>query len=65
MSVFSVHPGFVGTNLFRYFGSDSFLMRHGVSAMVSFLSKTSVQGAQTTIHCAVADVEAESGKYFR
>ena len=65
MSVVSVHPGIVSTNLFRHFESESLKMRLFLPILKSLAFKDPVQGAQTSIHCCVEDIEEDSGKYFR
>ncbi|XP_029546603.1 retinol dehydrogenase 12-like [Salmo trutta] len=57
VTVYSLHPGIVQTDLH---------LNAPVMKMISPFTKTSVQGAQTTIYCAVApELETESGGYYR
>lgn len=66
----SLHPGAVRTELLRYVGDGI----HSIVPMLIKLAhpvflvlfKSSYEGAQTTIHCAVADgLEKYNGFYFR
>ncbi|XP_053198001.1 retinol dehydrogenase 12, like [Scomber japonicus] len=61
VTTYSLHPGVVQTDLWRHLnGPQQFVMK-----MVSPFTKTSVQGAQTTIYCAVEPtLEKESGGYY-
>lgn len=62
MTTYSLHPGVVQTDLWRHLsGLEQFLMNFAKP-----FSKNSVQGAQTTIYCAVEpSLEKESGGYYR
>ncbi|KAG9276478.1 retinol dehydrogenase 12, like [Astyanax mexicanus] len=61
VTVYVLHPGVVQTELWRHLNRA----QQGVMWMVKPFTKTSVQGAQTTIYCAVApELETESGKYY-
>ena len=67
---FSLHPGTVRTELLRYTGEGLFFLVPIVVKLgyplYSVISKTSWEGAQTTIHCAVSDeVLKYNGYYFR
>ena len=66
----SLHPGVVRTELLRNIGDGIsslipiflFLLR----PLLLVVTKSSEEGAQTTIHCAVADgLEKYNGCYFR
>ncbi|XP_071397881.1 retinol dehydrogenase 12-like [Centroberyx affinis] len=61
VTAYSLHPGVVQTELWRHLsGPQQLVMR-----MISPFTKTSVQGAQTTIYCAVEPtLETESGGYY-
>uniref|UniRef100_H3D810 Retinol dehydrogenase 12, like n=1 Tax=Tetraodon nigroviridis TaxID=99883 RepID=H3D810_TETNG len=61
VTTYSLHPGVVQTDLWRHLsGPEQFLMRFAKP-----FSKNSVQGAQTTIYCAVEpSLEKESGGYY-
>ncbi|XP_047424819.1 retinol dehydrogenase 12, like [Mugil cephalus] len=61
VTAYSLHPGVVQTDLWRHLsGPQQFVMK-----MVSPFTKNSVQGAQTTIYCAVEpSLEKESGGYY-
>ena len=71
MSVFSLHPGSVTTELTRYTGQAVSLPFQVIFKIAStplgrLVLKTAVQGAQTTIQCAVAEeLKDETGLYFR
>lgn len=66
---FSLHPGSVRTELLRY--TDQSLFRY-VSSLINIfypfywvITKSSFEGAQTTIHCSVSDeVLKHNGSYF-
>lgn len=61
VTVYALHPGVVQTELWRHLNR----VQQGVMWMAKPFTKTSVQGAQTTIYCAVApELETESGKYY-
>ncbi|MBN3305014.1 RDH12 dehydrogenase, partial [Amia calva] len=61
VTVYSLHPGVVQTELARHLnGAMQVVMK-----MAKPFTKTSVQGAQTSIYCAVApELENESGGYY-
>ncbi|KAG7526193.1 hypothetical protein JOB18_037906 [Solea senegalensis] len=61
VTAYSLHPGVVQTDLWRHMSAPQlFAMK-----MVSPFTKDSVQGAQTTIYCAVEpSLEKESGGYY-
>ena len=66
---YSLHPGSVQTELLRYTGQGLFfLMPFMLKLIYPFycvVTKTAYEGAQTTIHCSVADeVLEQSGCYF-
>ena len=64
ITVTAVHPGVVKTELGRHLSlSKSYLARFSLAPIVWLVFKTPRQGAQTTIHCAVAD-DIESGVYY-
>lgn len=65
ITVYSVHPGAVSTELGRHYHSKipSFLLP--VTDKAKLFLKTPVGGAQTTIYCAVEpSLAAETGKYY-
>ena len=69
MTTNSLHPGVIVTELTRHFSvskpfpSIVFWMMY---VFKGILFKSIVQGAQTTIHCAVAEeLNGVTGKYFR
>ncbi|XP_050407238.1 retinol dehydrogenase 11 isoform X1 [Patella vulgata] len=67
VTVNSVHPGIVQSELGRYTGDNKpALWRRLLIKIVGFIiMKTPQQGAQTSIYCAVSDkIENVSGKYF-
>ncbi|XP_073344990.1 retinol dehydrogenase 12-like [Pagrus major] len=61
VTTYSLHPGVVQTDLWRHLsGPQQFVMK-----MVSPFTKNSVQGAQTTIYCAVEpSLENQTGGYY-
>ncbi|XP_058862353.1 retinol dehydrogenase 13-like isoform X2 [Acipenser ruthenus] len=62
---YSLHPGVIRTELGRHVLGGYPLLKMIVSAPSLCLMKTPVQGAQTSIHCAVAEgLERSSGLYF-
>lgn len=66
----SLHPGAVRTELTRYMG-DSLSTLVPILLKIFYpifcmLTKSPFEGAQTTIHCAIADdVPEHNGCYFR
>lgn len=61
VTTYSLHPGVVQTDLWRHLNKA----QQAVMWMVSPFTKTSVQGAQTSIYCAVApELAKESGGYY-
>lgn len=62
VSVFSLHPGVVQSDLWRH---QHQCIQVAVKIFRIF-TKTTVEGAQTTIYCAVEPgLESQSGGYFR
>ncbi|KAM9553351.1 retinol dehydrogenase 12-like isoform 1-T1 [Salvelinus alpinus] len=62
VTAYSLHPGVVQTDLWRHLNAP----QAAIMKMISPFIKTSVQGAQTTIYCAVApELETESGGCYR
>ncbi|KAG1944272.1 retinol dehydrogenase [Pimephales promelas] len=62
LTAYALHPGVVQTELWRHLNKA----QQVAMLMAKPFTKTSVQGAQTTIYCAVApELETESGKYYR
>lgn len=62
MSVFSLHPGVVQSDLWRH---QHQCIQMAVKIFRIF-TKTTVEGAQTTIYCAVEPhLGSQSGGYFR
>uniref|UniRef100_A0A4W5MSK1 Uncharacterized protein n=1 Tax=Hucho hucho TaxID=62062 RepID=A0A4W5MSK1_9TELE len=60
VTAYSLHPGIVQTDLWRHLDAP----QAAIMKMISPFTKTSVQGAQTTIYCAVApELETESLLY--
>lgn len=61
VTTYVLHPGVVQTDLWRHLSKPE----QAVMWMARPFTKTSVQGAQTTIYCAVApELDTESGKYY-
>lgn len=62
VTAYALHPGVVQTDLWRHLNK----VQQAAMWLAKPFTKTSVQGAQTTIYCAVApELETESGKYYR
>ncbi|XP_060618480.1 retinol dehydrogenase 12-like [Anolis sagrei] len=60
VTVNALHPGTVASDLTRHSTIMNFLWK-----LLPFLLKTSQEGAQTSVYCAVAEeLESVSGKYF-
>lgn len=61
VTTYALHPGVVQTDLWRHLSKPE----QAVMWMARPFTKTSVQGAQTSIYCAVApELDKESGKYY-
>ena len=65
-----MHPGAVRTELMRYTGEGLFALFPFLMKLAwpvwTMLTKNASEGAQTTIHCAIADdLEKYNGFYFR
>ncbi|KAA0704721.1 Retinol dehydrogenase 12 [Triplophysa tibetana] len=62
VTAYALHPGVVQTELWRHLNKP----QQALMWMARPFTKTSVQGAQTSIYCAVAtELETESGKYYK
>ena len=65
ISVYSLHPGVIYTNLFREFDKQYGILTKVVGVLLWPFLKSSKEGAQTTIYCATEDaIATESGKYY-
>lgn len=70
VTVYSVHPGYVQTELGRHMVQDlSHVSQQGQDLMKELLATispiTPKQGSQTTLYCVIApELEKESGKYY-
>ncbi|XP_060726030.1 retinol dehydrogenase 12, like isoform X2 [Tachysurus vachellii] len=61
VTTYVLHPGVVQTELWRHLNRP----QQAAMWLIKPFTKTSLQGAQTTIYCAVApELETESGKYY-
>ncbi|XP_030623304.1 retinol dehydrogenase 12, like [Chanos chanos] len=61
VTVYALHPGVVQTELWRHLSKP----QQALFWMIKPFTKTSVQGAQTTIYCAVApELETQTGGYY-
>ncbi|XP_067290585.1 retinol dehydrogenase 12, like [Pseudorasbora parva] len=61
VTAYALHPGVVQTELWRHLNK----FQQAAMWLAKPFTKTTVQGAQTTIYCAVApELETESGKYY-
>ena len=68
VSVYSLHPGLIGTNLFEELTgiSGSPLLSSLFHLITWPFMKDPWHGAQTSIYCAVDEsLESQSGKYYR
>lgn len=66
VTVYSLHPGVIRTELGRYVQTRHPLLSALLSFPALLLMKTPRQGAQTSIYCAVAEgLETHNGCYFR
>jgi len=67
VTVYSLHPGTVNTDIIRYVEATSNRIRLAMIKLVfNFFSKTPKNGAQTTIYCAVDEsLEGVTGKYYQ
>lgn len=64
ITTYSLHPGVINTDLGRYLGYSKIFWAVTYPLRWLFL-KSPWYGAQTTIHCAVAEeLETESGRYY-
>lgn len=64
VKVVSLHPGVVNTELGRYMGMNP-VVSFGFKLIGPLFLKTPIQGAQTSLHCALLDFDKlESGKYY-
>uniref|UniRef100_A0A8C1YP19 Retinol dehydrogenase 12, like n=2 Tax=Cyprinus carpio TaxID=7962 RepID=A0A8C1YP19_CYPCA len=62
VTAYALHPGVVQTELWRHLNKP----QQAAMWLAKPFTKTSAQGAQTSIFCAVApELETESGKYYR
>ena len=65
ISVYSLHPGVIYTNLFREYDKQYGVLTKAVGILLWPFLKSSKEGAQTTIYCATEETIAEdSGKYY-
>lgn len=61
VTAYALHPGVVKTDLWRHLNGP----QQVVMKLISPFTKNSIQGAQTTIYCAVEpSLETESGGYY-
>jgi hypothetical protein len=66
VTTYAVHPGRVATEALRHTDESMFRGARWLFGVLSHMSKTAEQGAQTTIYCAVDEkVAAQSGLYYR
>jgi len=62
---YAVHPGIVDTELGRYWAVNSPWIARAMGWVISMFQKTAVQGAQTSLYCAMEpELEAKSGLYY-
>ena len=63
--VYSLHPGVVRTEIFRDIEASIGVFKYLMWGLLWPFTKNPIQGAQTTIHCAVAEeLEGETGLYY-
>jgi hypothetical protein len=67
VTIYSLHPGVVATELGRYLDTIFFNgVRWLVENLLKYFVKTPEQGAQTTIYCAVDErLINDTGLYYR
>ena len=69
VTTYALHPGVVRTEIGRHLGDIPVWGRVAnflVNNVVYWFQKTAVEGAQTSIYCAVdSALEKETGKYYR
>lgn len=66
VSVFSVHPGIVNTEITRHMGiANSWVAAAFAKPLLWLFAKSPRQGVQGIMYCALAEgIEGDSGKYF-
>jgi len=65
VSVYSLHPGVIYTNLFREFDQQYGIFTKALGVLLWPFLKSSKEGAQTTIYCATEEsIATESGRYY-
>ena len=65
ISVYSLHPGVIYTNLFREFDKQYGILTKVIGVLLWPFLKSSKEGAQTTIYCATEEaIATESGRYY-
>jgi len=64
ITVFSVHPGVVATNLTRHKPYIEYVFRLLMPIFLTYFIKSPKDGAQTSIYCCVENIENLSGEYF-
>ncbi|CAH1261989.1 RDH12 [Branchiostoma lanceolatum] len=65
VTTYSLHPGVIKTDLYQHLGTSMGWKSGIINTFAKWFGKNLVQGAQTTIHCAVTEgLEEKSGQYF-
>ncbi|KAI8484769.1 hypothetical protein Bbelb_375320 [Branchiostoma belcheri] len=65
VTTYSLHPGVIKTDLYNHLGTSMGWKSGVINTFAKWFGKTVVQGAQTTIHCAVTEgLEDKTGQYF-
>ena len=65
ISVYSLHPGVIATELTRHVADWMGPFKHIYNWLVEFVSKDPFHGAQTTLYCTLEDsIENQSGLYY-
>lgn len=65
VTVYSLHPGVINTELSRHIVEDHPILTKLISPITTYVSKTPFYGAQTTLYCTLEDkLSVQSGKYY-
>ena len=63
VTVYTLHPGAVATDLFRHI--NEMLLVRLITPILKFVLKTPFNGAQTTLYCCLEEkLSVQSGKYY-
>lgn len=65
ITVYSLHPGVVNTELYQHWETDSPIFFRILGPTLRFVMKQPFHGAQTTLYCCLEDkLSVQSGKYY-